>query len=411
MSNERTEGGRRVLLGVTGGIAAYKAAELARLLVKGGDAVQVVMTRAATEFIAPLTFQALTHRPVRTELFDATAEAGMGHLELARWADLVVVAPASADFIARLAHGRADDLLSTLCLATEAPIWLAPAMNVRMWRNHATRDNVALLKERGMDILGPAIGPLAEGESGEGRLLEPAAIAEALAVPDGPLKGARLLISAGPTREALDPVRYITNRSSGRMGFAVAEAAARAGARVTLVAGPVTLSTPPGCERVAVESAADMHREVLARAADSDIYIGVAAIADFRPRRSQASKIKKGEQTPALELERTADVLADVAAMTNAPFTVGFAAETGDVEANARTKMQAKGLDMIAANHVGGDETGFDDRDNALTVLWPGGRHELPRAAKPELARSLLALIAERFAQCPRAAAVGQTDR
>lgn len=392
---------RRVILGVTGGIAAYKSAELVRRLRREGADVQVVMTRGACRFVTPLTFQALTHHPVRTELFDPTAEAGMGHLELARWADSVLVAPASADFMARLAAGLADDLLTTLCLATEAPITLAPAMNWAMWRHSATRANADTLRRRGVTLLGPAVGELAEGESGEGRMLEPADLAaQVLAPARGPLSGRHFIVTAGPTREPLDPVRYLSNRSSGRMGFAVAAAAARAGARVTLVSGPVALDTPPGCERVDVETAAAMHGAVMERAANCDVFVGVAAVADYRAAGVASEKIKKSRDSMSIALERNPDILAEVAALAGGPFTVGFAAETEHVEENARAKLVAKGLDMIAANRVGEGE-GFDADDNTLTVLWQGGRRELPRSAKPALADILVALIADRLEANP----------
>lgn len=411
MTSRTDNAGPRILLGVTGGIAAYKAAELVRRLRAAGCEVQVVMTAGAQAFVSALTFQALSHRPVRTDLFDAEAEAGMGHLELARWADEVVVAPASADFIARLAQGRADDLLATLCLATEAPLWLAPAMNFRMWRHAATRANVAVLKERGVSILGPAIGELAEGESGEGRLLEPEAIAAAVLGREGPLSGLRVLVSAGPTREPIDPVRYLTNRSSGRMGFAVARAAARAGAEVTLVAGPVALDTPPGCRRVDVESAAQMHEAVLGRAREHHIYIGVAAVSDYRPERASRAKIKKTHEVMPLSLVRNPDILAEVAALENGPFTVGFAAETDDVAGQARAKLQAKGLDMIAANQVGGSTGGFDADTNALEVSWADGGRQLPEAPKDALARELVALIGERYGARPAGKRAGESGK
>lgn len=386
---------RRVILGVTGGIAAYKSAELVRQLRREGADVQVVMTRGARQFVTPLTFQALTHHPVRTDLFDPAAEAGMGHLELARWADEVLVAPASADFMARLAAGLADDLLTTLCLATEAPVTLAPAMNWAMWRHAATRANAGTLRSRGVTLIGPAVGELAEGESGEGRMLEPADITARLLGP-GPLSGTHWMVTAGPTREPLDPVRFLSNRSSGRMGFAVAAAAARAGARVTLVSGPVALETPPGCDRVDVETAGDMHRAVMERAGECDVFVAVAAVSDYRPGEAAPEKIRKSREAMSVALQRNPDILAEVAALPDGPFTVGFAAETGNVEANARGKLETKGLDMIAANRVGGG-AGFDAEDNSLTVLWQGGRHELPRTGKPELATSLVGLIADRM--------------
>ncbi len=389
--------GKRILLGVTGGIAAYKGAELVRRLRERGAEVQVVMTPAAGQFVTPLTFQALSGRPVRTELWDTAAEAAMGHIELARWAELVLVAPASADFLSRLAAGRADDLLATLCLATEAPIAVAPAMNRLMWRHAATRANVALLQERGVQLLGPAEGDQACGEVGPGRMVEPDELADLVAkllVPQGPLAGRRVLITAGPTRERIDPVRFVSNRSSGRMGFAVAQAARGAGAEVVVISGPVALPTPAGVRRIDVESAADMLAAVQKEVADADIFISTAAVADYRPARPPDHKIKKSEEKLAVEMERTVDIIAAVAARPMRPFVVGFAAETESVEQNARAKMLKKNLDMIAANEVGHDKA-FDCPENELVVLWRGGRRELGRASKETLARQLIALIVE----------------
>jgi phosphopantothenoylcysteine decarboxylase/phosphopantothenate--cysteine ligase len=394
---------RRILLGVTGGIAAYKAAELVRRLKERGAEVQVVMTAGAREFVTPLTFQALSGRPVRTELWDEAAEAAMGHIELARWADLVVVAPASADFLARLAGGRADDLLSTLCLATTAPIAVAPAMNRVMWANAATQANVATLRSRGFRVLGPGVGEQACGETGEGRMLEAAEIAAAIyaarpAVPTGgSLAGRHVVITAGPTREPLDPVRFISNRSSGKMGYAIAEAARDAGARVTLVSGPVNLPTPPGVDRIDVESAEQMYVAVHAAVRDADVYIGSAAVADYSPPCCAERKIKKSAETFELQLTKTKDILASVAALERRPFTVGFAAETNDVEKHARDKLVRKKLDMIAANEVGAAKA-FDRDDNALLVLWNGGGREFALKSKCDLAREFVALVAERFA-------------
>ncbi len=390
--------GQRILVGVTGGIAAYKTADLVRRLRDAGASVRVVMSRGAQAFITPLTMQAVSGNPVHTDLLDPQAEAAMGHIELARWADRILVAPASAHFLAKLAHGLADDLLSTLCLATAAPIVLAPAMNSAMWANAATQANVELLRARATVILGPGAGDLACGEIGPGRMLEPTELVRELAGlgPRGPLQGLAVLVSAGPTREALDPVRFIGNRSSGRMGFAIARAAARAGARVTLVSGPVALATPGGVARVEVESAAEMHAAVLQRVQENDIYVGAAAVADYRPARREPSKIKKQRATLELALERTPDILAEVAARADRPFTVGFAAETDEVIANARSKMQAKKLDLIAANQVGAGQ-GFEVEDNELTVLWADGERRLGRAPKEQLAASLVELIAERF--------------
>lgn len=389
---------KRVLLGVTGGIAAYKSAELVRRLREAGAEVQVVMTRGAAEFMTPLTLQALSGRPVRESLWDRTAEAAMGHIDLARWAEIVLVAPASAHFIAKLAHGHADDLLSTLCLATRAPLAVAPAMNHVMWANAATQANVNVLNQRGVRVLGPAAGSQACGEEGMGRMAEPHELVSALAALSRPalLSGLNVLVTAGPTREPLDPVRYITNRSSGKMGYAVAQAAAELGARVTLVSGPTVLSAPPGVARLDVESATQMHEAVLCRVGECDIFVAAAAVADFRPAAVSAQKIKKGSAGLVLDLERTPDILADVAARARA-FTVGFAAETEKLEEHARVKLDSKGLDMVAANQVGVAGTGFDADDNALTVLWRGGRAEFPRQPKLALARELVTLIAERF--------------
>jgi phosphopantothenoylcysteine decarboxylase/phosphopantothenate--cysteine ligase len=388
--------GKRILLGVTGGIAAYKSPDLVRRLRERGAEVQVVMTAAAREFVTAATFQAVSGRSVRSELWDPAAEAAMGHIELARWADVVLVAPATADFIARLAGGHAGDLLSTLCLATAAPIALAPAMNHLMWANAATRANVALLAQRGISLLGPGEGDQACGESGPGRMLEPADLAErlqALLPGSGALAGKRVLITAGPTRECIDPVRFISNRSSGKMGFAVAQAAREAGATVVLVAGPVTLPTPSGVARLDVESAADMLNAVLRELPGTDVFISTAAVADYRPTRAAEQKIKKTSETLELAMQRTTDVLATVAAHPERPFVVGFAAETESVEQNARTKLMKKNLDMIAANEVGHDKA-FDCEDNQLIVLGRNARHELARAGKLTLARGLVALIA-----------------
>jgi phosphopantothenoylcysteine decarboxylase/phosphopantothenate--cysteine ligase len=391
--------GKRILLGVTGGIAAYKSADLVRRLIDQGAQVQVVMTAGAREFITPATFQALSGRPVRTDLWDAAAEAAMGHIELARWAELVLVAPASADFLARLAHGLADDLLSTLCLATAAPIAVAPAMNQLMWRNAATRSNVELLTTRGVRLIGPAVGEQACGEHGPGRLLEPIEIVSQIApllAPAGPLVGRRVLLTAGPTRECIDPVRFVSNRSSGKMGFAMAQAMRAAGAEVVLISGPVFLPTPPGVRRIDVESAEQMHAAVQSELPGTAIFIGTAAVADYRPVACAAQKIKKNSETLALELTRTTDILSQVSASAQRPFMVGFAAETNAVEHYARAKLLAKNLDVIAANEVGHTKA-FDCDDNSLLVLWRGGRVELPVASKYELARALTSVIVEQY--------------
>jgi phosphopantothenoylcysteine decarboxylase/phosphopantothenate--cysteine ligase len=394
--------GKHILLGVTGGIAAYKSADLVRRLRERGAEVQVVMTDGAREFVTPMTFQALSGRPVRTDLWDPAAEASMGHIELARWADLVLIAPATADFLARLAGGRADDLLATTCLATAAPIALAPAMNHQMWANSATQANVALLQARGVHVFGPGSGDQACGEVGAGRMLEPtelAALADSTLVLSGVLSGRRVLITAGPTREPIDPVRFISNRSSGKMGFAVAQAAREAGAEVVMICGPVALTTPAGVRRIDVESAADMLAAVLAEVRPDDIFISTAAVADYRPAQAAAQKIKKTEESLALQMARTTDIIGTLAAGPARPaFVVGFAAETDTVEQNARSKMLRKNLDMIAANEVGHDKA-FDCADNELIVLWRTGRKLLPRSAKTQLARELIELIATVFGE------------
>lgn len=391
--------GKRILLGVTGGIAAYKCPDLVRRLRERGADVQVVMSAAAREFVTPMTFQAVSGRAVRTDLWDPAAEAAMGHIELARWAQIVLIAPATADFLARLATGRADDLLSTVCLATEAPVVVAPAMNHIMWANAATAANVALLQQRGIHFLGPAEGDQACGEVGWGRMLEPQELANGvstLLIGGGPLQGRRVLITAGPTRERIDPVRFISNRSSGKMGFAVAQAAREAGAEVVLVSGPVSLPTPVGVRRIDVESAGDMLTSVLQEVPRADIFISTAAVADYRPAAAAPQKIKKTSDHLDLSMERTVDVLATVAARQDRPFVVGFAAETESVEQHARGKLLKKNLDMIAANEVGTDKA-FDCDDNQLIVLWRNGRRELGKASKLNLARELVALIAESF--------------
>lgn len=391
---------KQVLLGVTGGIAAYKSAELVRCLQRAGAEVRVVMTRGATEFITPLTLQALSGHPVRIELLDSKAECGMDHITLARWADIILAAPASANFMSRLSEGRADDLLATLCLATAAPIALAPAMNQQMWLAKATQHNAQVLTGRGVRLLGPAEGEQACGEVGPGRMLEPEQITrevEAL-FSQGPLAGLTVMVTAGPTREAIDPVRYISNRSSGKMGFAVAQAAAEAGAQVILVSGPVSLATPPGVERVDIETAEQALAAVQAR--ECDIFIATAAIADYRPLLTSQQKIKKDQTDLVLELERTSDILAIVASADKAPFTVGFAAETENLNEYALSKLEAKGLDMIAANGVGDNvEGGFDSDTNALKLFWQEGTEELPMTSKQELARQLIGAVAERYQQ------------
>ena len=388
--------GQRIVLCVTGGIAAYKAADLARRLQDAGAQVRVVMTEAATRFITPMTFQALTGQAVRTSLWDEAAEAAMGHIELARWADRLLVAPASADAIARLAAGLAGDLLGTLYLATEAPLVLAPAMNRVMWAHPATQANLATLQARGAQVLGPGEGDQACGEVGAGRMLEPLQIVAALQAA-GALAGRRLLITAGPTFEDLDPVRFIGNRSSGKMGFALAAEAARQGAEVTLVAGPVALSTPAGVHRLDVRSAEQMRAAVLAALPGQDAFIGAAAVADFRPAQVASTKIKKSAGLPQVEWTATPDILTEVAAHAQRPaLVVGFAAETDDLEAHARDKLARKRVDLIAANRVDAG-LGFEADDNALTVFAADGTREIARQSKVGVARELLAIVAERL--------------
>jgi phosphopantothenoylcysteine decarboxylase/phosphopantothenate--cysteine ligase len=387
-----------LVLGVTGGIAAYKSAELVRRLRERGAEVRVVMTRSACEFVTPLTMQALSDRPVHTELLDPAQEAAMSHIELARWADAIIVAPASAEFLSRLAHGSAPDLLSTLCLAADVPILAAPAMNRQMWQNAATQANVKMISGRGVQLLGPAEGGQACGEWGPGRMLEPMQIIEQLEArfASGMLAGLNVLITAGPTREAIDPVRFISNRSSGRMGYAVARAAQEAGAAVTLVTGPVAIAPPERVRCIRVTSAEEMLEAVRQDIAGADIFIAAAAVADYRPRVVAERKIKKEAQELSLALERAPDILAEVARLERRPYTVGFAAETEKLRENALKKLEEKGLDMIAANQVGG-ELGFDSEENALEVLWRGGAASLARAGKDRLAAELVRLVAERF--------------
>jgi phosphopantothenoylcysteine decarboxylase/phosphopantothenate--cysteine ligase len=388
----------RLLLGIGGGISAYKSVDLVRRLKERGFDVRVVMTQAATALVTPLTFQAVSGHPVRTTLLDPTAEAGMSHIELARWADWLLIAPATADLMARLAAGIADDLLTTLALATEAPLCLAPAMNQHMWRHPATRENLEVLRERGARILGPAEGDQACGDVGPGRMLEPMEIAEAMRpLAERLLAGTRVLLTAGPTREPLDPVRYLGNRSSGRMGYALASALSHLGAQVVLVSGPTALPAPNVAESTQVETALEMRAAVMEQVASCEIFVATAAVADYRPAEPAARKIKKDAEALTLRLVRNPDILAEVAALTPPPFTVGFAAETDEVERHALAKRTAKGLDMIAANRVGGERGGFERDENALAVFWDGGRRDLPMMSKTRLARELAALIAERY--------------
>ena len=382
---------KQIILGVTGGIAAYKAAELCRLLIKAGADVRVVMTPSAAEFITPLTFQALSGNRVHIELLDEEAEAAMGHIELARWADLVLIAPASANFIARLSQGRAEDLLSTLCLATNAPIAVAPAMNQAMWRNQNTQDNLQQLKQKNITVLGPASGEQACGDVGLGRMLEPEEIAQAAAAmfETGELAGVNITITAGPTREAIDPVRYISNHSSGKMGYALARAAMEAGAKVVLVSGPVALEPPPQVKLVAVESARQMLDAC--QVVPGDIFISVAAVADYRPANSASEKIKKNADTMELSLVKNPDILAQISLSNQRPFCVGFAAETQNIEEYARKKLLDKKLDLIFANNAADT---FNSESALATAYWPEGEHPFPRSSKSSLARDMMSLIA-----------------
>jgi len=390
--------GKRIVLGVTGGISAYKAAFLVRLLRKNGANVRVVMTQSATKFVTPLTFQALSAKPVHTELLDLNTETAMGHIELAKWADLILIAPASANFIARYANGFAEDLLSTLCLATDSPVIIAPAMNQQMWRNQATQENLERINARGITVVGPTSGVQACGDDGPGRMLEPEEIVVHTAniFQTNILTGSRLLVTAGPTREAIDPVRFLSNRSSGRMGYAVATAAAEAGADVTLISGPVDLAAI-GIEKVIhVTSAEEMQESVMQRINNIDIFISAAAVADYRVQKISEQKIKKSDDTYELIMQKNPDILAEVSALYDAPFTVGFAAETENLELNAQTKLHLKNLDMIAANQVD-KKLGIDCDENALTIFWKTGREKLPLAPKNKLARSLIKLIALQY--------------
>ncbi|ABV34997.1 Phosphopantothenoylcysteine decarboxylase, Phosphopantothenate--cysteine ligase [Shewanella sediminis HAW-EB3] len=390
---------KQILLAIGGGIAAYKSADLIRRLKERGADVRVVMSQSAKEFITPLTLQALSGYPVASDLLDTAAEAAMGHIELARWADLVLVAPATANLIARINAGMADELITTTCLATESPVAICPAMNQQMYRNQATQDNIKNLSERGLTIWGPDSGSQACGEVGPGRMQEPLEIAMQVEQFFAPklLSGRSLLLTAGPTREAIDPVRYISNHSSGKMGFALAKAAADMGANVTLVSGPVNLPTPTGVNRVDVESTDDMLNAVMAQVDAHDIFIGCAAVADYRVADIATDKIKKSATEMQLSLVRNPDILASVASHTPRPFTVGFAAETQDVARYAKDKLIRKKLDMIAANDVSSPELGFNADSNALKVIWEKGEQDLPATDKLTLATQLLTLIAKRI--------------
>jgi len=396
---------KQILLGVSGGIAAYKSAELVRLFKKQGAEVQVVMTKSAMQFVSPLTFQALSGNPVHSELLDADVENAMGHISLARWADCLIIAPATANIIAKLSHGIADDLLSTLYLAATCPVYVAPAMNQAMWNKAVTRENIETLLRHGVKLIGPEQGDQACGETGFGRLSEPVVICKHLTdaleyqnhSPVQCLQGLKVLISAGPTREPLDPVRYLTNRSSGKMGYALANAALKAGAEVTLVSGPVSLTAPNNVQLIKVETARQMYDAVMSKASEHAIYIGAAAVADYSPVVMQPEKIKKQDAQATIILQKTKDILADVAGLDKRPFTVGFAAETHNLEDYAREKLIRKKLDMIAANWVGQEQGGFDSEQNALHVFWKSGDKTFSMMDKTQLAEQLITLIAERL--------------
>ena len=401
----QTLSNKKILLGVTGGIAAYKSAELVRLLIKAGAEVRVVMTPSAREFVQPLTYQALSGHRVYVDLFDAEADSAMDHIELARWCDLMLVAPASADFLGKLTAGYADNLLLTLCLASKQAVAVAPAMNQQMFANAATQDNIKQLLGREVRVWGPADGEQACGDVGPGRMLEPQQLlnhVEQLFAP-GKLEGVNLLLTAGPTREAIDPVRYISNRSSGKMGYALAEAALRQGARVSLVSGPVSLVAPVGANLVSVESAQQMYTAVMEQVAGNDLFIACAAVSDYRVEQAADHKLKKSTESMSLQLVPNTDILAAVSALEKRPFCVGFAAETRDLEKYALMKLERKNLDMIAANQVGDGNSGFDTDFNQLEVFWRDGRHSIGQASKSEVAKQLIDLIAERYT-CARSA-------
>ena len=395
---------KRILLGITGGIAAYKCAEFSRLCTRAGAEVRVVMTRAAREFVTPLTMQALTGNRVLTDLLDFEAEAAMGHIELARWADLVLVAPASADFLARTAHGRADDLLSTLILATSAPVAIAPAMNQGMWADAGTQRNLDEVRRRGHHLFGPAEGDQACGDVGPGRMVEPAELLASCAelFSGEPLAGRHLLITGGPTREAIDPVRFLSNHSSGKMAYALAAEAVAAGARVSLISGPVALPAPDRTTRIDVVSAEEMLTATMERIADADVFIGVAAVADYRPANPEEEKLKKDKASMSIELLRNPDIIGEVAKLYPRPLVVGFAAETADVTANGREKLERKRLDLLFANNAA--ET-FNSDEVAATAISAQGVVEIPRARKEAVARKMLEMIAERLSAAAEATA------
>lgn len=389
---------KKILLGITGGIAAYKSAELVRLLIKAEFEVRVVMTKSAREFVQPLTYQALSGHRVYTDTFDGEADSAMDHIELARWADLMLIAPASSNTLAKLASGYADNLLLTLCLACKKSVAVAPSMNQQMYANPATNSNIAMLKKQRKLIWGPASGEQACGDNGLGRMIEPEAIVKQVNIhfAPGKLMGKTVLITAGPTREAIDPVRYISNKSSGKMGYALARAASQAGASVILISGPVCLTAPDQVQRVDVSSAIDMRDAVIQRVEQTDIFIACAAVADYRVSEVSDQKIKKKSETMQINLTRNPDIVSEVANLENKPFTVGFAAETENLAAYAEDKLWRKNLDMIAANLVS-DGNAFDKESNELLVLWPDGKQNLAFASKDDIASQLIDLIAGRY--------------
>ena len=409
---------KNVFLGISGGIAAYKTPELVRRLRERGAEVQVVLTQSAREFVTETSLQAVSGRPIRSNIWDKEAEAAMGHIELARWADIVLIAPATAEMLSRLASGSAPDLLTTVCLATEAELVVAPAMNRVMWAKPAVQANCKLLEERGTRILGPGVGSQACGEEGAGRMLEPDDIARQV-MADGPvaldseprqsLAGKTVMVTAGPTREAIDPVRYITNRSSGKMGYEVAEAARDAGARVILISGPVNLERPEGMDVIDIESAEQLLAAAQDKIKDVDIFIAAAAVADYRPEQAKANKIKKTEATMSIDLVKAPDTLATISALPDRPFCVGFAAETEKVSEYARGKLNRKKLDMIIANRVGAN-LGFDCDENAVEVIWRTGEKKYPKTSKAELAVNLIELISERYKKAQKPAAIAASD-
>ena len=390
---------KNILLGVTGGIAAYKAAEIVRHLKKSGSSVRVVMTKSAEEFITPLTLQALSGNRVSRDLLDAEAEAAMGHIELAKWADGILIAPATANTLARLSSGRGDDLLSTITLAFEGPISLAPAMNQAMWRDARTQENLKKLIDKGYILCGPGSGEQACGDVGLGRMLEPLEIMEIFSdsFKEGILSGKSVLITAGPTKEPIDPVRFITNRSSGKMGYSLAEAAIDAGAIVTLITGPVDIEPPMKCNTIPVETAKEMHEAVMHHVNKKDIYIGTAAVSDYRPARKNETKLKKDDKGSPLilELVENQDILKSVSELDERPYVVGFAAETNDLIENAKTKFKNKGLDLVVANDVSDTSIGFDSDDNAVTLITKRRNLAIEKESKRKIAKKIIKLIAE----------------